>query len=652
MAPLGSVVDDNLLMNVDGPPTETVKTGDVDVIEETLSSLPPAKKKKTASSTGVVVSQNNDTSSGIENDIDISLTSYEKVLADSSSDSGSDAEEEEEDMDEVDNLVGPTDRRNRNASEFPAFVDPDDLDDLADELLNVDTAEDNSLVEILKDPDLLLFDWKSIPAHFKGVREVFTGPSGPTFPAQGQTPVQIFKKVWDDEVIDKIVYETNRYAYQLRQGGSLEPSSSLHQWEDVTKNEVWAFFSILMMQSIILNSVEKEYWYPRYSYLHIGNFADIMSYERFLLLKKCLHFVDNTTFPGTVKKLDKIRPIVDHLNSRFQSLYMPERMVALDDSLLLWNGKLSFAQIVSNKKAKRIKSYEIYDAKSGYLWAINICKRKNRVSRDDTLGPLNESEETEAQIILNLMRPLFNRGHTLVMDNFYNSPLLSRVLKAQYKTDTMGTLRLNRKFYPDVLKRQQKTRHGEVLNCCTNDLNVLIWRDSNLVSMISTYHSIEVDVTEKLKQKNKPKLVLDYNVQMGGIDKKDQMLSDFPMERTRNASWYKKLFRRLLNVSIHNTYVLYCHNRKIGNRDFRMQLSQEILREFKGQLPLMKRPPPTPPSANGHYPTKNEKQQRCKLCALANKRKSTIFKCCACNANLCVEGCFAQYHTQLLDSEG
>lgn len=108
------------------------------------------------------------------------------------------------------------------------------------------------------------------------------------------------------------------------------------------------------------------------------------------------------------------------------------------------------------------------------------------------------------------MRPLLGRGHTLVMDNFYKSPLLFRLLKRQ-RTDTMGTLRLNREFVPTSLKLTKgQMRQGEVAFSQTNDLTIVAWRDVNLVLMISTYHGVEVAGKEKFgAYKYKPQVVLD-----------------------------------------------------------------------------------------------------------------------------------------------
>lgn len=48
------------------------------------------------------------------------------------------------------------------------------------------------------------------------------------------------------------------------------------------------------------------------------------------------------------------------------------------------------------------------------------------------------------------------------------------------------------------------------------------------VALISTYHGTGVS-------DGKPIVVRDYNVCMGGVDKKDQMLSAYPIERKQVA---------------------------------------------------------------------------------------------------------------------
>lgn len=226
------------------------------------------------------------------------------------------------------------------------------------------------------------------------------------------------------------------------------------------------------------------------------------------------------------------------------------------------------------------------------------------------------------------------------MDNFYNSPLLARTLKTQ-KTDVMGTIRLNREFVPDSLRSKNKSnmRTGEVAFSQTRDLTISAWKDGNVVTLISTYHPVEVSGKEKYGySKYKPKVVLDYNLSMGGVDKKDQLLQAFPIERVRNINWYKKLFRRLLNVSIHNAFVMFPKPSLMAQRQFRVLLADEIILRFRP--PKVQQPLPT-----RHFPTKtNKRKSRCKWCRLKNKDSCTSFKCCTCDVNLCIIGCFEDYH--------
>ena len=78
----------------------------------------------------------------------------------------------------------------------------------------------------------------------------------------------------------------------------------------------------------------------------------IMSYNRYSLLKKFIHFVDNDTFDSTIHpnpELFKIWPIFEHLNNLF---------VFTDKSLMLFKGGLSWKQYIPLKRSRfGIKSF-------------------------------------------------------------------------------------------------------------------------------------------------------------------------------------------------------------------------------------------------------------------------------------------------------
>lgn len=102
------------------------------------------------------------------------------------------------------------------------------------------------------------------------------------------------------------------------------------------------------------------------------------------------------------------------------------------------------------------------------------------------------------------------------------------------------------------------------------------------MSLISTYHDGVVGGTEKYGRfKYKPTVVLDYNRAMGGVDRKDQLLSAFPIERERNIVWYKKVFRRFLNVTLMNAHIIFSTRQKCSARDFRRQVAEGLVKVFQ-----------------------------------------------------------------------
>jgi hypothetical protein len=83
---------------------------------------------------------------------------------------------------------------------------------------------------------------------------------------------------------------------------------------------------------------------------------------------------------------------------------------------------------------------------------------------------------------------------------------------------------------------------------------VMKWRDKRDVSFISTFHNNEMSTKKKVRGKDvtKPSCILEYNSCMGGVDKKDKMLQPYLMEHKRSKKLHLKLFRRLMNVAVHN----------------------------------------------------------------------------------------------------
>ncbi|CAB3252784.1 unnamed protein product [Arctia plantaginis] len=273
--------------------------------------------------------------------------------------------------------------------------------------------------------------------------------------------------------------------------GLLLPTSRITRWRDTNPDELYVYFAILLATGIIVKSRADSYWNTARDLLSSPGFSATMSFDRYFLLSKCLHFCNNDdcnphTMTRSEAKLFKVRPITDHLNQRFQQLYILSQNIALDESLTKWKGWLDINQFIRNKAATvGIKTYEVCESQSGYLWRFEVHVVHDESPQDSPLSGV------VPVLVLKLLNGLEHKGHTVWMDNFYNSPALVRELKVR-GFDCVGTLRLNRQFVPTELTNLTKgaLAVGQVCGCTSGNVDLVVWRDKNLVSLISTYHGL------------------------------------------------------------------------------------------------------------------------------------------------------------------
>ena len=101
--------------------------------------------------------------------------------------------------------------------------------------------------------------------------------------------------------------------------------------------------------------------------------------------------------------------------------------------------------------------------------------------------------------------------------------------------------------------------------------------------MVSTYHSADTQrVSNKGKETVKPLCVIDYNHNTGGVDLKDQLLHMYMVERKKMTEWYLRLFKRLLNSTVINLFVVYRQvtGRNIQQLSYRIQLVEGLFTKY------------------------------------------------------------------------
>lgn len=512
--------------------------------------------------------------------------------------------------------------------------------------------------------------WSENFDGFTGIEETYQEQSGPTI--RENCPINIFKTIWNQQIMELIVAETNKYAWQIIARASeyengITRGSRLNDWFETTVEELYQFISILIYMSLCNRGRLDEYWTT--GALGMPNFRKIMGKNRFLLLLRFLHFIDNDDLTNNIRgyerKIFKIAPIVEHCNKKFGEIYVPRKGLSIDESLLLWKGHLSWIQCIRTKAARfGIKTYELCEAETGYLLKVNIYAGKNQ----DLEQPIHGFTNATSKIVLKLSEGYLEKGHCLYMDNYYNSVRLAQFLKSK-STDVVGTLNRRRVDTPTNIKNldDRRMQRGDIVAAHCWDVTVLAWKDVKLVSLISTFHKNDTAPGSRAGVEcDKPLVVHDYNKYMGGVDLKDQKLSMYLLERKRGLKWYIKVFRRLLNCSILNSYIIYrCHEgvQKLSHRQFRYNLAEALSLEsmYTQRIRPAAAALGTTRYSGNHFPahfsdggtmpdrtnkrSNRHKRGRCVHCTSNKRRTETNIMCTGCNVFLCVGRCWQEYHT-------
>lgn len=167
----------------------------------------------------------------------------------------------------------------------------------------------------------------------------------------GQEPYDWFRLLLDDELLNMIVMQTNNYAVEVLVDSS-GPRSRISEWKDITTSELLIFIGLTLHTGTIQLPHIEDYW--KTHGLFSTCFPRFMSRDRYLLIMRCIHFCENlppTDLPPA-DRLYKVRSLLNHFTSKMQTVYYPGKNLSLDESMVLWKGKLIFKQYLPKKKAQ------------------------------------------------------------------------------------------------------------------------------------------------------------------------------------------------------------------------------------------------------------------------------------------------------------
>ena len=151
---------------------------------------------------------------------------------------------------------------------------------------------------------------------------------------------------------------------------------------------------------------------------------------------------------------------------------------------------------------------------------------------------------------------------------------------------------------PQDLGPERMTR-GDLQLRTRGELTAILWREKRDVRILTNIHDppSKRNFCDNNSKAIKPQIVVDYNCHMGYVDKGDRMANSYSINR-RTWMWTKKLFFRLFDLAILNSYIRFSSlgGKKISHSDFRNTLLGNLL-AHAGHERNVQRPIGRPPAA-------------------------------------------------------
>ncbi|KAL6418293.1 hypothetical protein ACFW04_012216 [Cataglyphis niger] len=461
----------------------------------------------------------------------------------------------------------------------------------------------------------------------------FSSVVGATVDTQNRSKREIFELFFNQELVTKVITETNKYG------------ATDENFIPLADDELKIFIAVNILMSLVCKPTIQSYWSTDKS-LETPYFKNIMTRTRFTSIANNLHF---SSIIKSKDPLVKIREVSEIVKNTFIRMYVPNKNISIDESLMSCRSRLHYIQFIRTKRARfGIKFYKLCDSQSRYIHNFKIY-----VGKDKTV-----TGSASRNVVMNLLKEsqLLNKGYCLFIDNWYSSPILYRELYSM-KTNVCGTARINRKEMPQEFKSQQLQR-GEAIVFSTREMAAIKWKDKKDVVLLTTMHGLEFAETGKINRYTeqkclKPTAVQDYNQYMSGVDVGDQMLSKFHTMR-RNKKAYKKIFFYFVDMMLLNSYVIFkSHKKDRSFHVYKQLLAEEIINKYLPNIKINNAPINDSISryTGRHFPIRipqtlakgNKTSKRCVACLSKSIRRETIFQCHICKVALCIDH-FKEYH--------
>jgi hypothetical protein len=473
----------------------------------------------------------------------------------------------------------------------------------------------------------------------------------------GKSPYEVFSLYFDSEVLTKIVDYSNKYAH--------DNNRHLFQLNIVTLKK---FIGILILTGYHTLPAAKLYW-SKDEDMGLPLVRKCMSRNKFMTIKQNIHLSDNNKLDEN-DKFSKLRPVFDMINEKNLQFGIFSHNLSIDEEMVPYFGRHSCKMFIRGKPVRFGFKHWCLCSSNGYLYKFIPYGGKRA---DNERSELSLGEQVVRDLLSVVNNPI---QHRIYFDNFFSSYRLFHLLKRLGFFAT-GTIRENRtaKCTLEPNSTFKKRERGSFDFAFEEESEVMMvkWNDNSIVTVASNNGTIQP--LAKAKRYNRkerksvlvpqPKVIFDYNQQMGGVDLHDNGIANYRI-RVRGKKWWWPLFINLIDSVIVNAWKIHglANKEKMTQLKFRSYLAMTLMK-FEGtetqeeqncdieetvnreSTPLDYGRPSKDSLPNevrcdrvGHFivEEENKKRRRCRLC-----KSTTIYKCKKCNVHLHTN-CFETFH--------
>src|SRR6266516_2979732 len=212
-------------------------------------------------------------------------------------------------------------------------------------------------------------------------------------PSGVQTPYDIFRLFFNDEILEIIADHTNQNYAMQQADRVLGPKKTKEYWVDTSPQELEAYLAISIWMGLVPLPNVNYYWNtdedcPTFSFIRRH-----MSRNRWKLIDRYLRIAKPTK--GKQSPFEKLEPLNSHLQQNFRRYWKTGTHVAVDEAMQRFTGRAK--QIVHIPHKPTPKGFKIWCcANDGYLldW---LYHQKGSKPQD---GPVRDvSGDTIRQLI-------------------------------------------------------------------------------------------------------------------------------------------------------------------------------------------------------------------------------------------------------------